>query len=288
MFLRKQGELKEILLRHFAVEDNDGTIREDLGPAKDFELRYCKDYPKESNADKLMQGGNRTQNLANLLEFAAEEIVETEAEKKRKKQYAEMMDGGAAAALNVFRSQLKRGFKLVAGEVNRQKREGGKEMKRGTAQMEHCVELLVNNNVEKAVIQSVLHFAYDSGLFDDGTNEKKEEEEPDSKLMDDLEIVPHWFRGYGDDEVNPADEGHNEKRKKFKLTARSPPWKKRLLHKREKRESMENLPLEFFDTETGKTVEFQIQPRKDSEDDDDYVNNEDGNDTAAQLDEFAD
>ena len=286
MFLRKQGELKEILLRHFAVEDKDGTIREDLGPAKDFELRYCKDYPKESNADKLMQGGNRTQNLANLLDIAAEEVVETEAEKKRKKQYAEMMDGGAAAALNVFRSQLKRGFKLVAGEVNRQKREGGKEMKRGTAQMEHCVELLVNNNIDKTVIQSVLHFAYDSGLFDDGTNEKKdEEEEHDSKLMDDLEIVPHWFRGYTDHEVNPADEGHTGKRTKFKLTARNPPWRKRILHKRENTPQMEDLPFAIFDTETGKSLELRnISPRKDSDDDDD----DDDDDIAAKLEEFAD
>ena len=272
MFLRKQGELKEILLRHFAVEDKDGTIREDLGPAKDFELRYCKDYPKESNADKLMQGGNRTKNLADLLEFAAEEVNETEAEKKRKKQYAEMMDGGAAAALNVFRSQLKRGFKLVAEEVHRQRREGGKEVKRGTAQMEHCVELLVNNNVEKPVIQSVLHFAYDSGLFDDGTNKKAEEEEPNSKLMDELEIVPHWFQGYDDNEVNPADEGHNGKRKKFRLTARNPPWKKRLLHKRENTAQMEDLPFAIFDTDTGKSTELQhIEPREDSDDDDDIA-----------------
>ena len=186
MFLRKQGELKEILLSHFVLEDRNGKILQRLGPSDDFELKYCKDYPVRES----------TIGWSEEKEKAPVSTLTPSAKRTKDRYMTNMQAGGAVIALDLYRDQVRYGFKLVANEVHKQRRGDTKSLN-GDAQMEHCVALLVNHGLDQAAIQSVLHFAYDSELFDNGANEtRKEREEDDTQETQ-----------YVNDAVNPGKEG---------------------------------------------------------------------------------
>lgn len=242
MFLRKQAELKDILFEHFGDRLN----------ADDFDLRYCKDFPKERNADKMMQGDKGKENLAAWMDCQDFEH-DLVADSTRAKKMEELRDGGEVAQLIMYREQLVQGFEMVAEEVRKQRRGETKKLA-GTAQMEHCVKLLTKHDIDKTAIESVLHFAYDSELFRDGQQEADDEEE--EEMLPDLDIIPHWFRGYDDDPKPGDDDGgiSKKKKKRFVLKARPSPYKKSSLAPR-KTIMIEDVAMGWWqDPTTGRTI----------------------------------
>ena len=233
MFLRKQSELKQILFDHFNGLE-----------ASDFDLKYCKEYPKASNANKLLKGGGET--LANFVDIT----TNNDKVRRKEKEMAELREGGATAALIRFRDQLRVGFKLVANEVYQQQR-GKKKKLGGTAQMEHCVKLLVENDIDKIVIQSVLRFAYDSELFGKKEAETDAEDEVDDGMMEDVEILPSWFHGYGFHEESGDEEGQS--RKKWELPGPRKTYNRSSLMPKEEYPPMDDVEImpSFFLTNSG-------------------------------------
>ena len=194
MFLRSRVVLKEKIFDHFNCFEED-EHRKLLSP-NDFELKYYKTYPKERNADKMMMGNNRTENVDQLLRLQS-------AKNSRKlKETAELREGGAIAILIRYRKQLQKGFKLVANDIRKQ-RNGSKKQLKGTAQMENCVKLLMKNEIDREAIGAVLHFAYECRLFGDTTSPKEEGQSAGESatknpvtMMPDLVSLPEWFRAY--------------------------------------------------------------------------------------------
>merc|ERR1711879_164104 len=63
--------------------------------------------------------------------------------------------------------------------MGKQRREG--KLLQGTAQMSHCVKLLMKHEIDRVAVQSILNYAYEFDLFGDRdflkqTDEESEEE----------------------------------------------------------------------------------------------------------------
>merc|ERR1719295_722332 len=275
MFLRSQSTLARILFEHFNCYEEVASRQ--LLRRNDFDLRYFKSYPKERITDQMMEKSNRDSNLDQFLS------IQSVVDSRKKKKAAELRDGGASAVLVRYREQLLEGYQLVKDEVVKQ-RKGKKKVLRGTAQMENCVKLLVEHEIDRVAIQSILNLAYEFDLFGDGdfighgrrgtsAGEDRYRESMD-EMMPNLDVEPEWFRKYSlsrfdrTESSAVSDHRHFAKRIGSKTTRKVKRKKKGKdtlpssseLGLKQGVSSMENVPIGFWiDPKTKRRITFEAQ-----------------------------
>eukprot|EP00483_Globobulimina_turgida_P004824 UN04833 len=89
---------------------------------------------------------------------------------KEKKKKKKAKPGGHVQGLIDHRKQFKEAFKLITQELAKQKEKNKYAQKAfGTTQINEFISMLKKRNMETAVIEDVLHYATESGLFSAAT-----------------------------------------------------------------------------------------------------------------------
>merc|ERR1712079_763869 len=69
-------------------------------------------------------------------------------------------------------------------------RNGEKKVLRGTAQMENCVKLLVEHEIDRVAVKSILNLAYEFDLFGEGDFLNQSEAVSTPKHSSAIELAP--------------------------------------------------------------------------------------------------